>query len=79
MKKIVIDMLNENTVSILTIHLATFEGEEFEVKRTRKAYNNSVIDRQKLAEEIGEPYTTAIFAIWGDTPTIIDTTMPDVK
>lgn len=76
MKKFLIDMLNENTVSIVTVFLATIDGEEIEVKRTRKAYNNSSIDRQLLIDELGKPYTTAIFAIWGDTPTVTDPPTP---
>lgn len=76
MKKILIDMLNENTVSIVTVFLTTIDGEQIEVKRTRKAYNNSSIDRQLLIDELGEPYTTAIFAIWGDNPTVTDPPVP---
>ena len=44
--------------------------------RSRKAYNNSSIDRQLLIDELGEPYTTAIFAIWGDNPTVTDPPVP---
>ncbi len=76
MKKFLIDMLTENTVSIVTTFFVTIDGEEIEVKRTRKAYNNSALDRQLLIDELGEPYTTAIFAIWGDTPTVTDPPIP---
>lgn len=36
----------------------------------RKAYVNSVLGRQELQAEVPEAQVNAVFAVWGDTPTI---------
>lgn len=76
-KRIQIDLLNEKTVSIITIESVIIDDVEYEIRRSRKAYNNSTIDRSRLSAEIGEPYTTAVFAVWGDSATIDDSPMPE--
>lgn len=76
--KIIIDLLTENSVSIIFSTQMEYNGKIVELERTRKAYSNSPLGRETLLTEIGDPYYTAIIFIWGDTPTINDP-IPDKK
>ena len=71
-KKIIIDLLTENSVSIIFSTQMEYNGKIIELERTRKAYSNSPLGRESLLTEIGEPYYTAVISIWGDTPTVND-------
>lgn len=66
-EKYTVDMLNQNGVSLL-YQKFTDEGEQIG-KNWRKGYMNSAQGRIE-AEEIPEPYLSAVFAVWGDTPTV---------
>lgn len=69
--KITVDMLTKNSVSILSQTFAVVNDTEVQVgENFRRAYMNSTSGRAQVADEIGEPYTTAILAVWGDTPTV---------
>ena len=52
-----IDRLTLNSVSVL------FED-------YRRSYENSPSGRLQANNEVPEPYKAAIFAVWGDTPTV---------
>lgn len=72
-EKITLDMLTENSVSIKKQKYVVYNGEEYPVGQPwRRAYVNSERGRQQVQEEVPEPYRSAIFAVWGDTPTIED-------
>jgi len=72
-EKITLDMLTENSVSIKKQKYIVDNGEEYPVGQPwRRAYVNSERGRQQVQEEVPEPYRSAIFAVWGDTPTIED-------
>lgn len=74
--EIIISLLTNHSVSILTITQMEYNGKTVELERTRKAYDNSVTGREALSSEVGEPYSTAILEVWGDTPTIQDPPQP---
>lgn len=76
--KIIIDLLTENSVSIVRVVQTTYNGKIVELERTRKAYDNSNLGRQKLLQEVGNPYYTSIIAIWGTTPTVADPPTPEI-
>lgn len=69
-EKIIIDMLTSDYVSIVKERYITIDEEEKMVDRIRTAYSNSEHDRQVISE-LGAPYSTAVLAIWGNEPTII--------
>lgn len=77
-EKITISLLTENLVSIIRKKYMTIDGVETQVgENERISYSNSSIGRQKVVSDIGEPYSTAIFAIWGDQPTVEDPENPN--
>ena len=62
-EKITLDELTINSVSL--VKQALPEGIPW-----RRAYVNSVSGRAQVESEVSEPYKTAIFAVWGETPTV---------
>lgn len=69
--KISMDALNENSVTVKTQQYIDIEGEELNVGELHaKAYMNSERDREELAEEVSEPYLSAILAVWGEEPKV---------
>lgn len=74
--KITIDFLIERSVSIGRTVTVEYNGNTVELERTRKAYDNSPLGRQALIDEVGEPYSTAVFMVWGETPTVQDPELP---
>lgn len=73
-EKITIDMLTQDGVSIKKQKYVTIDGVDYPVGQPwRRAYANSVSGRQAVQNEVPEPHRTAIFAVWGDTPTVEET------
>lgn len=69
--KIAIEMLTPHSVSIRTQGYVADGGTEYAVGQPHNsAYANSATDRKHLAEEVPEPYLSAILSVWGDTPTV---------
>jgi len=72
-EKITLDMLTENSVSIKKQKYIVQDGTEYLIGQPwRRAYVNSEKGRQRIEEEVPEPYRSAIFAVWGDEPTVSD-------
>ena len=70
-EKITLDMLTPDSVSVKTQQYATIEGQEYPVGLPhRKAYINSIRGRQEVQNELPQAQVNAIFAVWGDTPTV---------
>ena len=68
MSKIIIDRLTEYGVSVKTETYA--DGKIISINR--KSYTNDKNGRNLVNEEVAEAQKNAIFAVWGDAPTIID-------
>ena len=65
--RISLDVLNEYSVTVKTQQYIDIEGEELNVGEPRaRAYANSERGRAELAEEVSEPYLSAVLAVWGD-------------
>ena len=65
--RVYLDMLTENSVTVKTQKYIDIEGEELNVGELHaRAYPNSERGRAELAEEVPEPYLSAVFAVWGD-------------
>jgi hypothetical protein len=74
MIKITLDMLTRDSVSIKRQNYIEQYGKEYEIGQPwRRAYVNSAQGREQVEAEVPEPYKSAIFAVWGDTPTVTDT------
>ena len=73
-EKITLDMLTENSVSVKIQRYVVVDGQEYPIGEPhRRAYVNSVRGRQAVQNEVPEPHRSAIFALWGDEPTVADT------
>lgn len=71
--KTTIDMLTDESVSILTQQYITIEGVETQVgENHRCAYINSAQGRADLEANEPEVIVNAVLTIWGTTPTIIE-------
>lgn len=74
MDKITLDMLTQDSVSVKKQNYIEQDGQHYPIGQPwRRAYVNSVQGRAQVQAEVPEPYCTAIFTVWGDTPTIDET------
>lgn len=72
--KISLDALNENSVTVKTQQYVEINGEELNVGELHaRAYMNSERGRAELAEDVPEPYLSAVLAVWGDAPKVAET------
>jgi len=72
-EKISLDMLTQDSVSVKRQQHVEVDGTEYPIGEPwRRAYVNSSSGRQQVMDEVPEPYRSAIFAVWGDTPTVAD-------
>ena len=72
-EKISLDMLTPDSVSVKKQQYVEVNGTEYPIGEPwRRAYVNSTSGRQQVQDEVPEPYRSAIFAVWGDTPTVAD-------
>ena len=68
--EITLDALCVQSVTVLKTKVFEADGELFRMPPHAKAYINSTAGRQELAEELAEPYLSAVLAVWGDAPTV---------
>lgn len=72
-EKIMLDMLTKGSVSLKKQTYTIVNGAEYAIGESwRVAYINNTKGREQVQNEVAEPYKTAIFSIWGETPTIAD-------
>ena len=65
--RISLDVLNEYSVTVKTQQYIDIEGEELNVGEIHaRAYANSERGRAELAEDVPEPYLSAVLAVWGE-------------
>lgn len=77
-EKKIVDMLTINSVSILTQKFIDIEGVPTQVgSNHRTAYTNSALSREALQSEQPEDVVNAVLAMWGDTPTVVDTILTE--
>lgn len=68
-----LDELNQNSVSVVTRKYIEEDGTKYFVGDIhRRAYVNSEGGRQEISKELAEPYLSAVMAVWGDIPTIVN-------
>ena len=74
-EKTYIDALTSDSVSVRKQKFVDVDGTEYPIGEPwRRAYVNSPSGRQQMMNEVPEPYRAAIFAVWGDTPTVSEAT-----
>ena len=72
-EKISLDILTHDSVSVKKQRYVEVNGMEYPIGEPwRRAYVNSTAGRQQVQDEVPEPYRAAIFAVWGDEPTVAD-------
>ena len=65
--KITLDMLTQDSVSVLKQQFLTLNNEEMQVGgNVRNTYMNSVSGRAAIKTVLPEEYQNAVFAVWGD-------------
>lgn len=73
LKKVTVDMLTDKSVSILTQNFVQVDGKKTQLgENHRKAYVNTEAGRKALMSEQEDATVQAVFAIWGDAPTVIN-------
>jgi hypothetical protein len=72
-ERLTLDMLTPTSVSVKKQQYVEVDGTEYPIGEPwRRAYVNSPSGRQQVQDEVSEPYRSAIFAVWGDEPTVAD-------
>lgn len=70
-EEIRIELLNKDSVSVVSTKHIEYAGQKLQVgEAIRTGYVNSIHGREELKEQVSEPYRSAIFAVWGDKPTV---------
>ena len=68
--KITLDMLTQDSVSVLKQQFLNYGGVEMQVGgNTRNTYENSRRARKLIKSILPSEYYNAVIAVWGDTPT----------
>lgn len=73
-EKTILESLDQDQVWLLK---TVINDDGLEIARWRKGYANSndvAGGRPAVQTEVEQPYKTAIFTVWGDTPTVDETT-----
>ena len=71
--KITLDMLTQDSVSVLKQQFLTFNDVEMQVgSNIRNTYTNSVSGRKLIKSILPDEYYNAVIAVWGDTHTVQD-------
>ena len=74
-EKTYIDVLTSDSVSVRKQKFVDVDGTEYPIGEPwRRAYVNSAAGRAALEAEVPEPYRAAIFAVWGNEPTVSEAT-----
>lgn len=70
-EKYTLDNLNQDNVSVSKQTYIDYMGQQYPIGQIwRKAYQNSVDGRTQIVAELPQAQVTAIFAVWGDEPTV---------
>lgn len=71
--KITLNNLTADHVDVICQNVITIDGVTHNLDLPcANAYANDEFDRSRIKEDLPENYQAAIFAVWGDTPTITD-------
>lgn len=66
-----IEFLNAKSVAFLKIQSTNIDGVDYQLGEPwAVSFENSTKGRESLAENIPDPFLSAVLAVWGDTPTV---------
>ena len=69
--KITLDMLTQDSVSVLKQQFLILKDSEMQVGgNVRNTYVNSISGRKLIKSILPDEYYNAVIAVWGDTPTV---------
>lgn len=71
-EEIILQDLDQRKVNVLIQKSMEVEGTVYVLGGNRCSYINSIHGREQLAEGLPEPYLSAVLAVWGDTPTVVE-------
>lgn len=72
-EKITLDMLTDDSVSVLKQQYITIDGADVKVgENVRNAFMNTQTERDQLKTILPEEFYNAVMAVWGDTPTVAE-------
>lgn len=70
-ERITLDMLTQDSVSVMTQKYVVVEGVEYPIGDPhRRAYINSATGREAVQDELPEAQIKAILSVWGESPTV---------
>ena len=69
-QNISLDLLTEQSVTVMTTRTFEDNGQEFTTPPHAKAYMNSKRGREEVTAEVPEPFAAAILAAWGDVANV---------
>lgn len=73
-ERISLDALTSSSVSVKTQKYVVVDDTEYAVGEPHRcAYVNTERGREEIAT-LPEPYLSAVMAVWGDTPTVVEQT-----
>lgn len=72
MKEYTLEQLTPDSVNVLIVSSATVNLKVYVLGHERISYSNSEHGREQVRENLPEEYSNAVFALWGDTPTVPD-------
>lgn len=71
-KEYTLEQLTADSVNVLITSSATVNLKVYVLGHERISYSNSEHGRELVRENLPEEYANAVFALWGDTPTVPD-------
>lgn len=74
---ITLDLLNINSVSVISELQTELNGKVYTLEKNRRTYVNSPLGRAAVIADLPDEYMAAIFALWGDAATIEDPPKPE--
>jgi hypothetical protein len=71
-EKIFLSELTENSVNVVKKTAVTVDNKEYFIGLPhRRAYENSTVGREAIAQDLSGTYLSAVMTVWGEQPTVI--------
>lgn len=69
-KEYILEQLTADSVNVVTVSYVRVNSKLCEIGRERVSYSNSTVGRELISKAIPNEYVLAVFAVWGDNPTM---------
>ena len=60
-----LELLNEDSVTVMTTRIFEYDGQEFATPPHAQAYINDENGIEQIKEDLPEPFLTSVLAAWG--------------